>query len=185
MPRIALNSSQSLICVVDLQARFLSGIHEAERVVDRTTFLVKAAKELGIPIIGTEQNVDRMGATLPEISEYFSHPAIPKMYFGAVEADGFLQALEHYDRTQILLVGIETHICVSLTALELVSRGYHVGVCPDATSARTQDRHKLGMERMRDGGIVPAHTEAIAYEWMQTASHPKFRAVLDHVKNHP
>ncbi len=184
MPRIALNLSKSLICVVDLQARFLDGIHESEQVVNRSTFLLKVAKELGVPVIGTEQNVDRMGSTLPSIAEYFTQPAVSKMTFGAMGTEDFLHVLERQGRPQVILVGIETHICVSLTALELIDRGYQVVVCPDAVSARTQDRHKLGMERLRDGGVVPAHSEAVAYEWMHTAAHPAFRSVLGHVKNH-
>jgi len=79
-------------------------------------------------------------------------------------------------------VGIETHICVTLTALDLLKNGYGVFVCPDAVSSRTIEQHKLGMERMRDSGAIASHTETLAYEWMGTAESPVFREVLRLVK---
>ena len=144
---------------------------------------MSVAVALGIPVLATEQNRERMGVSLPSISENLTVPAFDKMSFSVTGCDEAMAAIDELGRRQIVIVGIETHICVSLTALDLVERGFEVIVCPDAVSSRTQDRHKLGMERLRDGGVVPAHTEAIAYEWMQTASHPRFRDVLGIVKN--
>jgi nicotinamidase-related amidase len=185
MPRIALKPDQSIVCLIDIQARFMAGIAEADRVLNRSLFLAKAAHQLGVPVLGTEQNVDRMGPMQEEFVPYLSFPGIAKMSFSAVECGEFRRKLEDSMRRQVILVGIETHICVSLTALELVQQGFQVVVCPDAVSARSMDRHKLGMERMRDGGVLPVHSEAIAYEWMVTAEHPEFKNVLNHVKSHP
>lgn len=81
-----------------------------------------------------------------------------------------------------MLIGAETHICVAATALDLIDAGYLVTVCPDAVTARTEERHKLGMERLRDHGAKPAHTESVVYEWTKDASNPAFRTVLSLVK---
>jgi nicotinamidase-related amidase len=96
----------------------------------------------------------------------------------------FASALRATERNQAVLVGVETHICVSQTALSLLSEGFEVFVCADAVGARSVDRHKLGMERMRDAGAVAAHTEAIAYEWLQTADDPQFREALELIKEY-
>jgi nicotinamidase-related amidase len=95
----------------------------------------------------------------------------------------FSSQLRASGRKTVIVVGIETHICVSQTCLDLLDAGYAVAVCPDAASARTQDRHKLGMERLRDAGVVPIHTEALVYEWMVSANHPQFRDILQVVKS--
>jgi nicotinamidase-related amidase len=104
------------------------------------------------------------------------------MEFSAMANDAFSSALKAFNRSQVIVVGVETHICISQTCHGLQAQGYEAVVCPDAVSASTQDRHKLGMERLRDAGIIPAHTEAIAYEWMRTADDTRFKAMLKLVK---
>ncbi len=123
-----------------------------------------------------------MGELLPVFEPILSSSAVDKMTFSAARSAAFMELLEDTGRRQVVIVGIETHICVCLTALDLVQKGYEVVVCPDATSSSTNDRHKLGMERIRDAGVVPAHSEAIAYEWMGAATHPKFKDILQLVK---
>lgn len=183
MPSVRPRPENSVLVVVDIQPKFMAAIHEAERVSARSLFLTKVAKILEIPILATEQNMDRMGPTEPAIAALVDQ-TFGKMCFSCGGCTPFMEALAATGRKQAILVGIETHICVSQTALDLQAAGYDVVVCPDSLSARTQDRHKLGMERMRDAGIVPIHTEAVAYEWLQTAEHPRFREALAVVKEH-
>ncbi|HTQ12040.1 MAG TPA: isochorismatase family protein, partial [Fimbriimonadaceae bacterium] len=78
--------------------------------------------------------------------------------------------------------GVETHICVGQTAVDLLGSGMEVIVCPDAVSSRSVERHKLGMERLRDSGALPLHSESVVYEWLETAENPAFRDVLRLVK---
>ena len=82
----------------------------------------------------------------------------------------------------MIIAGIETHICVSQTAHDLLGLGYAVHVVADAAASRTVERHKLGMERIRDGGILPIATEAAIYEWLTEAGTPEFRAILPLIK---
>ncbi len=171
-----------LVVAVDIQPSFMSVIHEAERVVSRSQFLIRCAQILGIPGLATIQNPAKMGG----FDESFRvESPISKMAFSCWGSGEFQNALAQSGRKNVVLVGIETHICVTLTALDLMEAGYKVFVCPDAVSARNVERHKLGMERMRDSGVMASHTETLVYEWMKSADHPNFREVLKVVKETP
>lgn len=181
MPPVTLDPARSILVVVDLQPNFLKTIHEGERVLAHAAFLAGIAKLVQVPVLATEQYPERMGPTEAAVRPWVDR-AFPKMSFSATGCDEWMRALEETGRRQVVLVGVETHICVSLTANALLAAGYEVVVCPDAVSSRTMDRHRLGMERIRDAGAAPAHTEAVAYEWLGTAEHPRFRAALSLVK---
>ena len=181
MSSIKLVPEDSLLLVVDVQERFLSPIFESERVEARCKFMAEIAHLFGVPVIATEQYPERMGGIVESLLPYVGNPR-RKMEFSAYQEEEFMNLIRATGRKQIVVVGIETHICVSQTCHDLHAAGYEVVVCPDAVSARTQDRHKLGMERIRDAGIVPCHTEAVAYEWCKSADNPQFRHMLSIVK---
>jgi len=172
------------VVAVDLQPSFLKAIHEADRVIARCRFLIEAARSLSVPIIATTQNADRMGGVAPEF-EGLLPEAIDKMSFSCWGSEAFRHALEEVDRRLVVLIGIETHICIGQTAHHLLTGTWEVAVCPDAVSARSLDRHKLGMERIRDAGGVPVHSEAVVYEWLRNAEDPAFREILSLVKANP
>ncbi len=184
MPALSCPVQDAFLVVIDVQPTFMAAIHEAERVERRCGFLIQSANLLGVPIIATEQYPTRMGDMATELVELFTPSAylIPKMSFSCWGSAEFRKATELIGRKTAILVGIETHICVTLTALDLMANGFNVFVCPDAVSARSNEMHKLGMERIRDSGGMPSHSESIVYEWMGTAEHPKFRDVLKIVK---
>jgi nicotinamidase-related amidase len=186
MPRITLEPSRSALLVIDVQPTLMPLIHEGERVIDRIGFLLEVARLLDVPVLATEQNPSRMGTTHEALAPLVADPApFAKMCFGACGCEPFMAALDATGRRQVVVTGLETHICVSQTAQGLLEAGYEVVVCPDAVSSRSLERHKLGMERIRDAGCVPAHSEAVAYEWLGTADHAKFREALAIVKKHP
>ncbi len=163
----------------------MESVHEAARVRDRSLFLVQIASLLQIPVLATEQNPERLGKISSEYLSFLSEPPIPKMSFACTGEPHFLGALVRTERKQAVLVGVETHICVALTANQLLEDGFDVVVCPDAVSARSMERHKLGMERIRDAGAIPAHTESVAYDWLESADNPQFRNALQIVKQFP
>jgi len=181
VPILRFDPEESILLVVDVQPSFMGGIFEADRVLKRASFLSQVAQILGVPVFATEQNVARMGSTDPLLKSSVG-TTYPKMAFSCFWCTELMDQLASLDRRQVILVGIETHICVAQTALDLMVAGLDVGVCPDAVSSRTPERHKLGMERIRDAGATPIHSEAVAYEWMKTAEHPNFRDVLGLVK---
>lgn len=186
MPRVQLLADQCLITLIDLQTSLAPHLYEPNRLVDRILFIVRIAQLLNVPLIATEQNPDRMGRTVDEVLALLDKSLIFSKYsFDACHSEAFVTTISGFNRPKVIVIGAETHICVSSTAQSLLDRGFQTVVCPDAVSARSQERHKLGMERIRDAGIVPAHTESVAYEWLGASTHPDFRQALTIVKEHP
>ncbi len=171
----------SVLLVVDLQPKFLSPIFESERVIKRAEFLLKVAQMVGVPVFASEQNPERMGTTDEALVPYLEQTQ-EKMRFSCFGCEGLEMWLVNQRRRQIVLLGVETHICVNQTAHNLVDLGYTPILAEDAISARTQVMHRNGIERMRAYGATIAHTESIAYEWLEGADHPKFREMLAIVK---
>ncbi|MBX3118322.1 MAG: isochorismatase family protein [Fimbriimonadaceae bacterium] len=183
MPTGIASREESLLLLVDLQPSFLGGIVESESVLKRCEFLARVAHELHVPILATEQYPERMGGTDDRFITLLSEPPYAKMAFSCLGCESVLEYIRKHEKEQIVLVGIETHICVTQTALPLLEFGYEVFVCEDAVSSRSDDRHNIGINRIRDAGAQVAHTESIAYEWMGSAGHPNFREVLKLVKD--
>ena len=173
-----------LVLIVDVQPTMMATIWEAPRVISGAVFLAQAARILDVPVLATVQNPNRLGPISDALASLIERP-IAKMEFSAMLNPECQRAIEASGRRQVILVGVETHICISQTALDLQEAGFDVLVCPDVVSARTPDRHKLGMERLRDAGIGPIHSEAVVYEWLKSAEHPRFREVLQLVKARP
>lgn len=175
---------QCVLIVVDMQPKFLAPIFEASRVHSRTLFLIRAAKLLGVPICATEQNPERMFGTDPVLAAELSRDLIwPKMEFSALGCPQLEPFLNKQDRGQLVVCGIETHICINQTAHHLLERGYEVLLASDAVSARTQEMHDVGLRGMISEGATLTHTESLVYEWLGSANHPAFRSVLELVKN--
>src|SRR5262249_31132713 len=150
---------QDALIVVDIQEALLGAIYESARMLTRAAFLIKAAGLAGIPILATEQVPDRLGRTDAGIREALgSVEPLAKSSFSA--APVLCDRLESLGRPSVVLVGIETHICVCSTVLELLNAGFEVTTCADAVSSRSLEAHKLGMERIRDSGSRAAHTES-------------------------
>lgn len=179
----------SVLVVVDVQPAVLDLVWERQRVVDRASFLIRAAGLLDVPVIVTEQNPSKLGATDTAFDEALgAHPRgakrISKMDFSCWGEPAFQDTWDRLGRGQAVIVGIESHICVCQTAHDLLELEDDVDVlvCEDAVSARTEAMHRNGLRRMRDEGVALAHTESVAYEWLRSAGHPAFRDVLKLVK---
>lgn len=181
-----LGRDTSVLVVVDMQEPFLNAIHGRDALTANVLLLTHAARILGIPTIATLQYASRMGGVVPEVAEALGTEAasgpLDKMCFSCGGSDEFLSALAATGREQVLLCGVETHICVSQTAHDLLSAGSQVHVAADAVSSRTLEKHKLGMERIRDAGVKPCAAEAAVYEWLREAGTPEFKEILKLVK---
>jgi nicotinamidase-related amidase len=178
-----LHRDDCALVVVDMQEPFLKAIHGREALTQNVLLLIHAARILGIPTLSTVQYASRMGDTVPEIADALEGiPALDKLCFSCAGAETFTEALAATGKKQVVLCGVETHICVSQTAHDLLHAGYAVHVSPDAVSSRTLEKHKLGMERIRDAGIKPCAAEAAVYEWLYEAGTPEFKEILKLVK---
>lgn len=183
-PNILIRADSALL-VVDMQEPFLRAIHDRDRLTANALILIQAAKILGIPVLATVQYAQRMGGVAPEISAALpadSPAPIDKLTFSCVGNSEFRNLLNQVGRKQIVICGVETHICVAQTALDLAQSGYQAHVAADAVSSRTFDKHKLGMERIRDSGVLPCAAESAVYEWLVAAGTPEFKSILALVK---
>lgn len=172
--------------IVDIQPKFLDPIFNKAQVLRRARFLASAANLLGVRTIATEQVPDKMGGTEPELADLlggFGVAIHPKQTFSCYGCPGFDAELLKLRPKQVVLCGIETHICVTQTAIHAMDLGARVFIAADAVGSRSEEQHRIGMERMVASGVIPAHSESIVYEWMGTADHAKFRDVLRLVKD--
>jgi nicotinamidase-related amidase len=169
--------------LLDLQPSVLKAIPNSDELLARSAFLLRVAQLLEVPVVQSEQNPDGLGRTDARLQALLQKPArVEKTSFSAAASSAFMAALEATKRRQVVVSGIETHICVAQTLCELSDRGFETFACVDAIGARSADRHAAGLDRLRDAGVTVAHSESIVYEWLGDSTHLKFRDVLKIVK---
>lgn len=174
-----LRRTDVVVVAIDLQDTLLRVMHDSERLIVNARILLQAAQILDVPVISTTQNSGRLGGIHADLA---AGVIIDKLAFSAAGSLGFLDALESTGRTQVVICGLETHICVVQTALDLIARDYQVHVAADAVSSRTLERHKLGMERIRDNGGLPIAAEGAVFEMLGEAGTPDFKKILPLVR---
>ncbi len=178
-----LSVQDTILAIVDVQGKLAQMMHEKESLFLNLQRLIKGARIIGIPILWCEQNPARLGPTVPEIAELLQGvEAFPKMSFSCVGCDDFLQELANSERNQVLLAGIETHVCIYLTVVDLIGAGYEVEVVADAVSSRTAENKQIGLNKIAacKGGITC--TETALFELLETAESPKFKEVAKLLK---
>ncbi|MFJ7184061.1 hydrolase [Lysinibacillus xylanilyticus] len=173
---------EACLVVVDVQGKLATIVDESEEMIANVAKLVQAMQALEVPILWLEQNPSRLGGTALDIAQHLQGQAIAKMAFSACQEQEFVDALKASGRSQFIVTGIETHICVYQTARQLKEQGFEVEVVTDAVSSRTRANKKLGLEKMKELGILPTSVEMILYELLQRADHPHFKTVLQLVK---
>lgn len=183
MQLLRLERSGTAIAVVDLQERLLPAIFERERVIQNSARLIRGAAILGLPVLASEQYPKGLGKTVPEIHAALEGVVpMQKTAFSACRAPGFVEALKSKQISRVLLCGVETHVCVSQTCLDLLEAGFHVFVAADAVSSRTKENYQIGLQRMRDAGAVIVSTEMALFELLGSAGTEEFKKVLELVK---
>jgi len=174
-----LQQANCVVVVVDVQGRLAELMQGREELFEEVRRLAAGARCLGLPLLVTEQNPAKLGATRTELADAVAGaPVFAKMTFSCAGEPAFMAALAASGRGQVLLCGIEAHVCMWQTAAELLALGYQVYVAADAVSSRTVLNRELGLARMRDAGAVLVSTEMALMELMRTAEHPRFREVL-------
>ena len=172
-----LKPQTSVVVVIDIQDKLLAKIPTAAALVKHAGFILDVAKALEIPILATEQYPKGLGPTTAEIARRLN-PTLPaKTCFSCCGADTFLEELEMLRRPNVVLVGMETHVCVAQTALDLIHAGLHVFLPVDALAARGALDHDTALRRLEQAGAVPTTVEGVAFEWLADASHPQFKAM--------
>ncbi|HLK56362.1 MAG TPA: isochorismatase family protein [Chthonomonadaceae bacterium] len=179
-----LSAEKTLLVVVDMQEPFLRNIFERERVITNVCALIAGANALRVPVLGTTQYVARMGDVVTEVRRLLPgrQPILDKMTFSCYADPAFAAEVARSDRKQILLCGIETHICVSQTAHELIAAGYQAHVAADAVSSRSEANYRLGLEKLKQGGVLLSSVEMALYEMLRKAGTSEFREILTIIK---
>lgn len=178
-----LDPRNSVLVLVDYQERLLPAIHRGAQVLGEAVRLAECARALGIRVVGTEQNPRGLGSNESTIRER-CETTLAKMHFDACR-DGLVEALRDSGGalpTDVVVAGCETHVCLMQTALGLLRAGLRVRVAVNACGARHVPDHDLALGRLRQSGAVLASVETIAFEWLHTCEHPRFRAVLEILK---
>lgn len=179
-----LNTKDCLVLIIDVQEKLLNAIFNKSLVEKKACTITKAANILEIPIFITEQYPKGLGETIESIksvqedcSTYYE-----KIAFNALENKDLLEKINASEKKQIVLFGIETHICVSQTAQALASLGYDVHIIKDACGSRTEYEYLAGLERMKDNGAKLITAEIALFEWLKSARHPDFKEIQSLIK---
>ncbi len=178
-----LKTDNTLLIIIDIQGKLWNVMQEKEALLENAQKLVKGMHILKVPIILTEQNPKGLGPTLPELTQLMPEvQPIPKFSFSCCQDKGFQQALRESGRKQILICGIESHICVYQTAMELISSGYEVQMVADVVSSRVASNRDITLNRVQSEGIKLTSSEMAIYELLRTAESPQFKEMLKVIK---
>lgn len=175
--RFDLYSDESLLFIIDEQERLMPVMEHKEDVIKNTSLLLKACQELSIPVVKTEQYSKGLGKTIPEIQslcEPLECHEYEKLDFNALSNE-VRTTLRLSGRSRVIVVGLETHICVLQTVRALLKHGYFVYLAVDGTSSRKDEHAKLAIEQMREMGAVITCTESIIFDWLKQAGTSSFK----------
>jgi nicotinamidase-related amidase len=183
--RTPLDVDRCALVVVDIQEKLLPPIFQKEQLIKNSQLLIRLAGILKLPALMTTQYAKGLGNTVPEIASLLPETqAIDKQMFSCFGSDTFCSLLKRLpgNRNTVLLCGMESHICVTQTALGALREGYIVHVASDAVSSRTEWNWKIGLERMRAAWAVISSTEMILYELLRSSGAPAFKELLPYLK---
>lgn len=183
MDKFFLTKDNSILLIVDIQERLAVVMKEKEKVVANSLHLIEAAKLLQMPVVFAEQYPKGLGPTISEIKEaLLSYQPIEKMTFSCCGEPSFLKTLSSTGKKKIILIGMETHVCVLQTCLGLLKEGYDVHIVNDAVCSRRKDNFKTGIEFMRDAGAVITCTETVLFQLLERAGTEEFKAISKRIK---
>lgn len=172
-----MNAHDSALLVIDVQERLLPHIHDWQRVLENVEWLVRVAQKIGVPVMATEQYPKGIGHTHAELAALLPKGSVgEKMHFSCV-AGRCLTSLPGHERRQMVVCGIESHVCVLQTVLDLKQHGKEVYVVEDSVGSRNPADKALALERMRAHGIDVVSREMVAFEWLHEAGTPLFKEV--------
>ncbi len=184
MARRPLEADQCALIVIDIQEKLLPPIFQKEQLVKNAQLLIRLASVLQIPTIATTQHAKGLGNTVAEVQSLLPQEGIDKQEFSCFGSDEFCTTLKRLPgrRNTVLLCGMESHICVTQTALGALREGYLVHVASDAVSSRTEWNWKIGLERMRAAGAIISSTEMMTYELLRGSGSGVFKEMLKWLK---
>lgn len=175
----ALDARRAALVVIDMQEAFRPSLAEFPEVAARAVRMIRGARLLGVPVVVTEQYPRGLGRTVGEVRDALppDFEPIEKTAFSSCGAQIFVERLKELGANQILLCGIETHVCVNQTAHDLLAGDYQVHLLADATSSRSAADKQVGLQKMYAGGALACSTELALFELMRDSRHEQFKEI--------
>lgn len=171
-----INAEKSCLMIVDVQQRLLGAMDAPRQVMSGCKLMMNAAGVLDIPMVVTEQYPDGLGPTVEPLAELAPEGSFfSKVHFSSAKNPAIRGQIEALAPESIVIGGIEAHVCVLQTAVDLTEAGYKCYVAADATSSRTSANHAVAMQRLRDSGVEIVTSEMVVFEWLGKAGTPEFK----------
>ena len=178
-----LKVENTALLIVDVQGKLAHLMHDKQKLFENVGKIIRGAHVLGLPILWAEQNPDGLGATVPEVAQFLPDlKPISKYSFSCWGSERFVAELKELHPANVLIAGIETHVCVYQTARDLIKARYSVEVIADAVSSRTIENKQIGLEKIRDAGAKITSAETALFELLGEAQGERFKAILKIVK---
>jgi nicotinamidase-related amidase len=178
-----LSRTNAVLIIIDIQGNLAQAMYDKENLFANNVKMIQGFKAFNLPIIVTEQIPQKLGKTLPVISQELDGiEPIAKETFSCWDDRNFTKQLKGLSRRHIVLAGIECHVCVYQTALDLISNGYNVHLVTDAVSSRTPENRQVGIDAMKSAGAHITSTEMVLFELLRTAADPKFKEIIKIIK---
>ena len=184
--RKSITARSSFLLMIDMQERLLPAIFNKDEIIKNSVRILTAARELSVPVIATEQYPKGIGPTVPEIKNLIPEDStvMEKVEFSCCAAQGFGDAILNLNfntgtKDTVILYGVETHICVLATAMDLMEKyNLNVVIAADACGSREEKNHELALEAARSFGCLVVPTETVVYHMLEKAGTPQFKALL-------
>jgi len=178
-----LRTDRSLLIVTDIQGTLASLMHEREQLYKKAGIMIEGCRILDIPILWVEQYPEGLGPTVPEIASHLEGlTPLSKKSFSSLRDSAVEKRFTEFGRDQALIIGIETHVCVHQTAMDLLDRGVETCVVADAVSSRTAFDKRIGLDKIARAGGVVTSVETALFELLEIAEGPAFKEILKLVK---
>jgi nicotinamidase-related amidase len=174
-----LSAEKALLLVIDIQEKFQPILSNAEAVIENTRRLITGCNQLNVPVIVTEQYPKGLGETVAPLKHALKAetPVLEKTSFGCGGEPVVAEHLKAAKRQQILVCGLEAHVCVNQTVVSLLAQGYQVYLIEDAIGARDERNYHIAMKKLAQLGAIPSCVEMALFELMRHSRHPQFKAV--------
>jgi nicotinamidase-related amidase len=180
--KYSLNQENAVLLIIDIQEKLVPAVNRSEEVIKNSYILIATAQKLGIPVIATEQYPKGLGKTVPALAKYLDPQSVyEKVTFSAC-LPGVLSVLKSLGRKQVIVAGMETHVCVFQSVRDLLENDFQVFLPSDAVSSRTENNYQNGLDMMSSMGAVISNTETIFFDLLKRAGTPVFKELSRLIK---
>jgi len=173
-----LNKNDSILLLIDIQEKLTPFVLNKEHFIKRGEWLLRLATKMKVPVLVSEQYPKGLGPTIDPLKQYTAAKnCIEKVHFSCMQEPNYVHRLSEFKKNQLILFGIEAHVCVLQTALEMQNAGFDVFVVVDAVSSRSELDLKYGLKRMKQEGVHLITAEMVFFEWLRHSAVPDFKSL--------